>query len=42
MSVMNDEQLKLGTLFWNQYSDWPSLLHAGRRADELGFDTLWT
>jgi alkanesulfonate monooxygenase SsuD/methylene tetrahydromethanopterin reductase-like flavin-dependent oxidoreductase (luciferase family) len=34
--------LRLGVLLWNQYTDWPSLLEAGRRADRLGFDTLWT
>jgi alkanesulfonate monooxygenase SsuD/methylene tetrahydromethanopterin reductase-like flavin-dependent oxidoreductase (luciferase family) len=34
--------LKLGALCWNQYADWPSLLEAGRRADRLGFDSLWT
>ena len=73
--------IRLGALCWNQYSDWPSLLEAGRRAgplrgrhppaggpppplrgplggprsragpprlggarraDRLGFDTLWT
>ncbi len=34
--------LRLGALCWNQYTDWPSLLAAGRRADVLGFDTLWT
>ena len=34
--------LRLGALCWNQYTDWPSLLAAGRRADELGYDTLWT
>ncbi|HEX5823257.1 MAG TPA: LLM class flavin-dependent oxidoreductase [Candidatus Limnocylindrales bacterium] len=34
--------LRLGALCWNQYADWPSLLAAGQRADELGFDTLWT
>ena len=37
---MND--LKLGALCWNQYTDWPSLLEAGIRADQLGYDTLWT
>ena len=31
-----------GRLCWNQYTDWPSLLEAGRRAERLGFDTLWT
>ena len=34
--------LKVGALCWNQYSDWPALLEAGRRADRLGFDSLWT
>jgi alkanesulfonate monooxygenase SsuD/methylene tetrahydromethanopterin reductase-like flavin-dependent oxidoreductase (luciferase family) len=37
---MND--VKLGVLCWNQYTDWPSLLEAGKRADRLGYDTLWT
>jgi len=37
---MND--LKLGALCWNQYTTWPALLEAGRRADQLGYDTLWT
>ena len=35
-------KIKLGALCWNQYSDWPSLLEAGVRADTLGYDTLWT
>ena len=35
-------EIKLGALCWNQYSDWASLEAAGRRADELGFDSLWT
>ncbi len=35
-------ELRLGALCWNQYTDWPSLLEAGRRADRLGFDTVWT
>jgi alkanesulfonate monooxygenase SsuD/methylene tetrahydromethanopterin reductase-like flavin-dependent oxidoreductase (luciferase family) len=34
--------IKIGALCWNQYTDWPSLLEAGRRADRLGYDTLWT
>jgi len=34
--------VRLGALCWNQYSDWPSLLEAGRRVDRLGYDTLWT
>jgi alkanesulfonate monooxygenase SsuD/methylene tetrahydromethanopterin reductase-like flavin-dependent oxidoreductase (luciferase family) len=35
-------EIRIGALCWNQYTDWPSLLAAGRRADALGFDTLWT
>ena len=34
--------VKLGALIWNQYTDWPSMLAAGQRADRLGYDTLWT
>jgi alkanesulfonate monooxygenase SsuD/methylene tetrahydromethanopterin reductase-like flavin-dependent oxidoreductase (luciferase family) len=34
--------IKLGALCWSQHSDWPSLREAGRRADRLGYDTLWT
>ncbi|HEX8940331.1 MAG TPA: LLM class flavin-dependent oxidoreductase [Candidatus Limnocylindrales bacterium] len=33
--------VKLGLLAWNQYTDWPSLLEVGRRADALGYDSLW-
>ena len=29
--------VRLGALCWNQYTDWPSLLEAGVRADRLGF-----
>ena len=35
-------QVKIGALCWNQYTEWPALLEAGVRADELGYDTLWT
>jgi F420-dependent oxidoreductase-like protein len=35
-------ELKLGINLWSQASDWPSFLRAGRRADELGYDSLWT
>jgi len=35
-------EVKIGALCWNQYTDWPSLLHAGIRADELGYSSLWT
>ncbi len=34
--------VKIGALCWNQYTDWPSLLRAGIRADELRYSTLWT
>ena len=34
--------IRLGALCWNQYTDWAALLEAGRRADRLSFDTLWT
>jgi alkanesulfonate monooxygenase SsuD/methylene tetrahydromethanopterin reductase-like flavin-dependent oxidoreductase (luciferase family) len=37
---MND--IKIGALCWNQYTEWPALLAAGVRAEQLGFDTLWT
>ncbi|HEV7605115.1 MAG TPA: LLM class flavin-dependent oxidoreductase [Candidatus Limnocylindrales bacterium] len=37
---MND--LRLGALCWNQYTDWPALLEAGVRADRLGYTSLWT
>ena len=35
-------EVRLGALCWNQYTDWPSLLEAGVRAERLGYDTLWT
>ena len=35
-------EVRIGALCWNQYTDWPSLLAAGVRADHLGYDTLWT
>lgn len=34
--------IRLGALCWNQYTEWSALLEAGRRAERLGFDTLWT
>lgn len=34
--------IRLGALCWNQYTDWPSLLAAGQRAELFGYDTLWT
>jgi alkanesulfonate monooxygenase SsuD/methylene tetrahydromethanopterin reductase-like flavin-dependent oxidoreductase (luciferase family) len=34
--------LKLGANCWNQYAEWPAFLAAHRRADQLGYDSLWT
>ena len=34
--------IKLGMLAWNQYTDWPGMRAAAVRADELGYDDLWT
>jgi hypothetical protein len=39
---MPDAPVRLGALCWNQYTDWPSLVEAGRPADRLGFESLWT
>jgi F420-dependent oxidoreductase-like protein len=36
------DQIKVGLLPWGQRTDWPSLQEVGRRADELGYDSLWT
>jgi alkanesulfonate monooxygenase SsuD/methylene tetrahydromethanopterin reductase-like flavin-dependent oxidoreductase (luciferase family) len=33
--------VKLGLLCWNQYTEWPALRDAGIRADALGYDSLW-
>ena len=35
-------KVKIGALCWNQYTEWPRLLQVGIRADDLGFDSLWT
>ncbi|MBA2570384.1 MAG: LLM class flavin-dependent oxidoreductase [Chloroflexi bacterium] len=34
--------IRLGANCWNQYTDWPAFLDAQRRADSLGFDSIWT
>jgi len=34
--------VRIGVLVWNQYTDWPRMRHIGQRADELGYDSLWT
>ena len=39
---MASHELKLGVNLWSQASDWPSFLAAGRKAEELGYDHLWT
>ena len=35
-------EVKLGANLWSQASDWPTFLEAGRQAERLGFDHLWT
>jgi alkanesulfonate monooxygenase SsuD/methylene tetrahydromethanopterin reductase-like flavin-dependent oxidoreductase (luciferase family) len=39
---MSDNGIRLGALVWNQYTDWPAMLEAGRRAERLGYYSLWT
>jgi alkanesulfonate monooxygenase SsuD/methylene tetrahydromethanopterin reductase-like flavin-dependent oxidoreductase (luciferase family) len=34
--------VRLGALCWNQYTDFPSLLAVGIRAETLGYTSLWT
>lgn len=34
--------VKLGMLAWNQYTTWPAMREAAVRADQLGYDDLWT
>jgi alkanesulfonate monooxygenase SsuD/methylene tetrahydromethanopterin reductase-like flavin-dependent oxidoreductase (luciferase family) len=40
--VSSPRPLRLGVLVWNQYTDWPSFRDAGRLADKVGHDQLWT
>jgi alkanesulfonate monooxygenase SsuD/methylene tetrahydromethanopterin reductase-like flavin-dependent oxidoreductase (luciferase family) len=35
-------EVRLGVNLWSQSSDWPAFLAAGRHAEELGYDHLWT
>ena len=42
MSDAAAEPIRLGMLAWNQYTDWPALLAHVGRADQLGYDDLWT
>src|SRR3954470_493593 len=34
--------VKIGALLWPQYTEWDPLQNAAARADDLGFDSLWT
>jgi alkanesulfonate monooxygenase SsuD/methylene tetrahydromethanopterin reductase-like flavin-dependent oxidoreductase (luciferase family) len=34
--------VRLGVLFWNQYTTWPAVRAAAIRADALGYDDVWT
>ena len=34
--------IRLGMLAWNQYTTWPAMRAAAVRADQLGYDDLWT
>jgi len=36
------DPIKLGMLAWNQYTTWPAMRAAAVRADELGYDDIWT
>ena len=36
------EPIKLGAICWNQYTTWPAMRAAGVKADELGYDDIWT
>ena len=40
--MMTDRSIRFGANCWNQYTDWPTFLEAGRRADALGYHSLWT
>jgi alkanesulfonate monooxygenase SsuD/methylene tetrahydromethanopterin reductase-like flavin-dependent oxidoreductase (luciferase family) len=36
------DRIKIGVLPWGQNVDWSTLQAVGHRADELGYDSLWT
>ena len=40
--MSNPGAVKLGVLAWNQYTSWEALRGAGTRADQLGYDDVWT
>jgi len=39
---MSDAGIRFGLLCWNQYTPWADLRAAGIRADELGYDDIFT
>ncbi|MEO6349247.1 MAG: LLM class flavin-dependent oxidoreductase [Candidatus Limnocylindrales bacterium] len=36
------KELKIGVLLWNMTPDWPTFERAAVRADELGYEHIWT
>jgi alkanesulfonate monooxygenase SsuD/methylene tetrahydromethanopterin reductase-like flavin-dependent oxidoreductase (luciferase family) len=42
MPTPKPSPIKFGANCWNQYTDWQGLLAAGRLADLLGYDSIWT
>src|ERR687893_547363 len=34
--------IRIGALIWPQYTEWEPLERAAARADEIGYDSLWT
>ncbi len=40
--MSNPGAIRLGVLAWNQYTSWKALRSAGIRADQLGYDDVWT
>jgi alkanesulfonate monooxygenase SsuD/methylene tetrahydromethanopterin reductase-like flavin-dependent oxidoreductase (luciferase family) len=34
--------MKMGAVLWSQATDWAGFLAAAQRADELGYDSIWT
>lgn len=35
-------EVRFGVNLWSQASDWPTFLAAGQKAEELGYDHVWT
>lgn len=40
--MTDGDPIRFGALAWNQYTDWPGLHDVGIRADQLGYDDIWT